>query len=111
MTTQKPTKATAGRRGTSNPMAILQEFRLNDEDREWMRDSACRHRPDLDFFDMYERSRMRRQCIELCQTCPVRQECHDYAVTNEIWHGIWGGKTPNERASSIESTYLVTIKP
>jgi len=92
-------------------MAILQEFRLNDEDREWMRNAACRHRPDLDFFDMYERSHMHRQCIEVCQSCPVAQECLNYAVTNEIWHGIWGGKTPNKRASTVPSNNLITLKP
>jgi WhiB family redox-sensing transcriptional regulator len=32
-----------------------------------------------------------------CTSCVVRQECLDYAITNNIVDGVWGGLTPQER--------------
>jgi len=34
---------------------------------------------------------------QVCAACPVRQPCLDYAITNRITHGIWGGLTERER--------------
>ena len=34
---------------------------------------------------------------QVCAACPVRQPCLDYAITNRISHGIWGGLTERER--------------
>jgi len=33
----------------------------------------------------------------VCAACPVRQACLDYAITNRIVHGVWGGLTERER--------------
>lgn len=33
----------------------------------------------------------------LCATCPVWQECLEYAIDNDVRDGIWGGRTPVER--------------
>lgn len=44
--------------------------------------------------DYYETVRYAK---EMCASCPVRQQCLDYAVQNEVWN-IWGGATANERA-------------
>ena len=34
---------------------------------------------------------------QVCAGCPVRQPCLDYAITNRITYGIWGGLTERER--------------
>jgi transcription factor WhiB len=34
---------------------------------------------------------------QVCAACPVRQACLDYAISNRITHGIWGGLTERER--------------
>jgi len=34
---------------------------------------------------------------QVCAVCPVRQPCLDYAISNGITHGIWGGLTERER--------------
>lgn len=33
----------------------------------------------------------------ICGDCLHRKECLDYAETHKIFHGIWGGLTPEER--------------
>ena len=34
----------------------------------------------------------------VCLSCPVVQECREYAITHELW-GFWGGMTAMERQS------------
>ncbi|NDC25144.1 MAG: WhiB family transcriptional regulator [Proteobacteria bacterium] len=36
----------------------------------------------------------------ICAGCPERKECLDYALKEQISHGIWAGTTP--RASKLE---------
>ena len=33
----------------------------------------------------------------VCQDCPVKVECLEYALTNGIDHGVWGGASERER--------------
>lgn len=33
----------------------------------------------------------------ICAKCIERKECLEYALNEQIPHGIWGGKTPEER--------------
>lgn len=33
---------------------------------------------------------------KMCNTCPVRTECFDYAIDNLV-HGLWAGTTKDER--------------
>lgn len=33
----------------------------------------------------------------ICGRCPVNRECLQYAITEDIDHGVWGGLTPHER--------------
>lgn len=37
-----------------------------------------------------------REAKKLCASCPVKQECLEWALEHEE-HGIWGGSTPGER--------------
>ena len=32
-----------------------------------------------------------------CRPCPVREQCLNYALDNNIHHGIFGGTSANER--------------
>jgi len=38
-----------------------------------------------------------RQAISICRTCPVVEQCRDYAVRNTYAAGIWGGTTSADR--------------
>lgn len=33
----------------------------------------------------------------ICQTCPALTICLDFAMSNDIEYGVWGGTTPRER--------------
>lgn len=61
---------------------------------EWMNRAACRDKdPDL-FFPTTDAER--RAAIEICDDCPVREECGAYADRSRIngypLSGIWGGR-------------------
>jgi WhiB family redox-sensing transcriptional regulator len=61
----------------------------------WMVDAACADAdPDL-FFPT--RGRAPAAAKALCAACPVRPECLDYAVSNGIEWGVWGGTSQGER--------------
>ena len=44
-----------------------------------------------------ERGESAEPARQVCAACPVRQPCLDYAISNRITHGIWGGLTERER--------------
>lgn len=33
----------------------------------------------------------------ICETCPVKSACLEYALSNRIDHGVWGGTSERER--------------
>ena len=61
---------------------------------EWHQRAACRGRGPAEFvrpkatFDGFR---------ELCEECPVRQECLEAAPTDSDLMGLWGGTTDAER--------------
>ncbi len=61
----------------------------------WRQQAACRG-TDLDLF-FPERGESADPARQVCARCPVRQLCLDYALSNRIMHGIWGGLTERER--------------
>lgn len=75
--------------------AIADYFGLDLSDR-WMQDAACREVGSQPFFDD-EHEGHYRQAIAVCGSCSVRQECLDYALTNDLRHGVFGGLTPVQR--------------
>ena len=61
----------------------------------WRELAACRG-TDLEVF-FPERGETAGPARQVCAACPVRQPCLDYAITNRITHGIWGGLAERER--------------
>ncbi len=61
----------------------------------WRELAACRGAHLEVFFP--ERGESAVPARQVCAACPVRQQCLDYAITNRIVHGIWGGLTERER--------------
>jgi WhiB family redox-sensing transcriptional regulator len=61
----------------------------------WRELAACRG-TDLGVF-FPGRGESAEAARRVCAGCPVRQPCLDYAITNRITHGVWGGLTERER--------------
>lgn len=39
-----------------------------------------------------------RAAKKVCSRCPVAQECLEYALTNDLRFGVWGGLNRNQRS-------------
>lgn len=71
--------------------------------RPWSDEAACRTEdPELFYAHGVEGMKMSvpqiAEAKAICNSCPVRRECLDWAIEHgETEHGIWGGKTPHER--------------
>jgi WhiB family redox-sensing transcriptional regulator len=64
----------------------------------WMVNSACKDTGDPDqFFSNHPDSI--KAAISICHQCPVRVLCAEYAITNDLSDGIWGGLTESDRRS------------
>lgn len=42
----------------------------------------------------------------VCQNCPLRFACHEFALETNDQYSIMGGKTPNERSNAQERYIL-----
>lgn len=74
---------------------IFRSFEYPDPMPRDVRERArCRAFPQVDFFDV-EHSRWARS---VCDGCPVRARCLEYAVEQgQMFVGMWGGHTDQER--------------
>src|SRR5690348_6062526 len=73
----------------------------------WMRDGKCRGIDPAEFFpsDGLGVDRARR----VCEDCPVRAECLEYALEYRIEHGVWGGASERERRRILRRRRGVTL--
>jgi WhiB family redox-sensing transcriptional regulator len=65
------------------------------EGMEWMLEAKCRGAAPGEFFPS-DGSGVER-AMRVCQGCPVRDECLEYALEHRIEHGVWGGASERER--------------
>lgn len=64
----------------------------------WINDAACATVGGDGWYPTDEGDKA--PAVRICQACPVRQACLDYALDNEtdyVAWGIWGGLTPAQR--------------
>lgn len=47
----------------------------------------------------HERVRLAKS---VCRACPVREQCLEYAIKNNIPYGVWGGLSERERRNLIK---------
>ena len=73
----------------------------------WRELAACRG-ADLNLF-FPGRGESADSARRICAACPVRQPCLDYAITNRIVHGIWGGLTERERRA-LRSRWVRAVR-
>lgn len=97
MTIRSNATATAGSHGNFDYMQLLSEFQLVLKNFAWMDDALCRHASGVDFFPDESYNRKAPEAIAVCNVCPVKRDCLNFAMTNGIDHGIWGGTNGNQR--------------
>jgi WhiB family redox-sensing transcriptional regulator len=67
---------------------------------DWRDGAACRYRdPELFFPEGTAGPAVLQadQAKRVCQSCPVRAPCLDFALRHGLGFGIWGGVTGEER--------------
>lgn len=69
---------------------------------DWMKQAACPKSglSDREFFPEKGDSKFAAEGAKaVCGMCPVQEACLNYALTEGIAHGIWGGMVPKERTA------------
>jgi WhiB family redox-sensing transcriptional regulator len=64
-------------------------------DTDWMAMGKCREVAPAVFFPSDGLGVQAAQ--KICADCPVSDACLEYALTNRIDHGVWGGRSERER--------------
>jgi len=65
----------------------------------WQFQAMCRVEDSEIFFSELASKVARAKAI--CSTCPVQKQCLDFAISNNIEEGIFGGFTFDERKSLV----------
>jgi len=68
---------------------------FDDSPTSWMGQGNCRNYPPATFFPSDGVGVDRARAI--CKGCPVVDQCLEYALTERIEHGVWGGCSERER--------------
>ena len=63
----------------------------------WMDQAACKGQPLQAFFYETHEGLAELPGVSICNTCPVRPECLNFAQVNDIQHGVFGGLTAYQR--------------
>lgn len=73
-------------------------------DTKWMDEGRCRDLDPATFFpsDGAGVETARR----ICEECPVRITCLEFALVNRVDHGVWGGASERERRRILRSRRL-----
>jgi len=86
----------------------------NQQDFSWHQRAACKDlSPDVFFPNNYNDSSI-KEAKEICSSCPVKVECFQDAISNNVY-GIWAGTTEHQRRNIVNNYYngeykVVTLK-
>ena len=73
----------------------LIDVSVEDGPLAWQEQALCAQTDPEAFFP--EKGGSTREAKKVCQSCPVRSECLDYALAMDERFGIWGGLSERER--------------
>lgn len=78
---------------------------------EWQDFAACSSHPHPEWWfpEGPDSTWMSDEARKICTTCPVRPACLEYALDQEIKHGVWGGTTGRERRRLIRQRRRVHV--
>lgn len=74
---------------------MIQPYVWSRPDPDWRDSALCRGLDPEMFFA--EIGTALAEAKEVCNACPVREECLDEALASHEVHGLWGGLSVKER--------------
>lgn len=86
-------KLKAGQTRTALEMTLDDLFGAVEQ--EWQEQALCAQTDPEAFFP--EKGGSTREAKRICQGCPVRDECLEFAFEHDERFGIWGGLSERER--------------
>jgi len=63
----------------------------------WRQFARCRGVDPETFYPVSDDDEAAQPAKEICEVCPVREPCLEYALTTREKNGVWGGLTERER--------------
>ncbi len=88
----------------------MQVLNFDIEQESWMLEGACSNLDSDLFFPVGSSMKAMKKSLEakaICNECPVKLDCLEYALNTNQDSGIWGGTTEDER-KSIRREYRKT---
>jgi WhiB family redox-sensing transcriptional regulator len=76
-------------------------------DADWMAHGKCRDLEPTVFFPS-DGIGVQVAC-RICAECPVKAPCLEYALTNRVDHGVWGGTSERERRRILRAHRLARL--
>ena len=77
-------------------------------DGEWMGQGKCR---DMDPAAFFPSDGIGVQAAQrICDECPVKSPCLEYALANRVDHGVWGGTSERERRRILRRRRISTLQ-
>lgn len=75
---------------------------------EWMQHGRCR---DMDPSVFFPNDGIGVQVAQrICAECPVKTPCLEYALSNRVDHGVWGGASERERRRILRQRRLARVQ-
>lgn len=105
----QPVLPYTGKDFSHESMQSAVEFSMGHDYPSWHNDARCKDQPQETFFgneqDETTSKRHRpmltmsevRKAVAICDRCPVRKMCLEFALVNHEEYGVWGGTTGRDR--------------
>ncbi len=77
-------------------------------DNEWMAQGRCRDMDPAVFFPSDGIGVQNAQ--KTCSECPVKDPCLEYALVNQVDHGVWGGTSERERRRILRRRRISSLQ-
>jgi WhiB family transcriptional regulator, redox-sensing transcriptional regulator len=76
---------------------------------EWVSEGKCR---DMDSAIFFPSDGIGVQIARrICEDCPVKSPCLEYALADRVDHGVWGGTSERERRRILRSRRMSSMAP
>lgn len=76
----------------------------SEQDFTWHNKAACKDLSADVFFPLNYNSSSLEQAKQICSSCPVKVQCFQDAISNNVY-GIWAGTTEYQRRNIVNNYY------